>query len=365
MRKIPAAEPLIAGNELKYLQDCMKSTWLSHGKYVDLFEEKFAKFCEVKYATSVVNGTAALHLLLVSLGIKKGDEVIIPDLTFVATANAVSYVGAKPVLVDVDRNIWNIDPKKIEEKITAKTKAIIVVHLYGHPADMDKINSIAKDRNIYVLEDACEAHGATYKGKKAGSLGFASCFSFYGNKIITTGEGGMIVSDNKSLIDRASYLKAHAQAKKGIFYHAEIGFNYRFTNLQSALGLAQLENVDNVLRIKRENARIYNSLLKDVNILMLPPSEAWAESAFWMYSIVLKKENLRNKLIKNLAEIGIETRPFFDPLHSLPMYREKGDFANTVFLSGNGLNLPSGATLNHDDIEYVCKCVKKILKSIS
>lgn len=365
MKKIPAAEPLIVSNELKYVEDCIRSTWLSHGKYVDLFEKKFAKFCDVKYATSVVNGTAALHLLLVSLGIKPGDEVIIPDLTFVATANAVSYTGAKPVLVDVDRQTWNIDPKMVEEKISAKTKAIIVVHLYGYPADMDKINSIAKDRNIYVLEDACEAHGATYKGKKAGSLGFASCFSFYGNKIITTGEGGMIVSNDKSVIERAAYLKSHAQVARGSFNHTEIGYNYRFTNLQSAFGLAQLENVDNVLNVKRQNAVLYDFLLKDVEILMLPPREPWAESAFWMYSIVLKKENIRKKLIEGLAGLGVETRPFFNPIHSLPMYRENGDFTNTIFLSKNGLNLPSGATLNRDDIEYVGDAVRKVLRKIS
>lgn len=365
MKKIPAAEPLIRGNELEYITDCIKSTWLSHGKYIDLFEEKFAKFCGVKYATSVVNGTAALHLLLASLGIKPGDEVIIPDLTFVATANAVSYAGAKPILVDVERKTWNIDPAKIEEKITAKTKAIIAVHLYGHPADMDRINSIAKSRNIYVLEDACEAHGALYKGKKAGSLGYASCFSFYGNKIITTGEGGMIVSGDKSLINKASFLKSHAQAAKGIYHHSEIGFNYRFTNLQAALGLAQLENVDYVLQRKRENARVYKSLLKDIDIIMLSPEEPWAKSAFWMYSIVLKKDNLREKLMEKLIDLGIETRPFFEPMHNLPMYRQKGNFLNTVFLSGNGLNLPSGATLSAQDIEYVCDAVKKTLKTIS
>lgn len=364
MKKIPAAEPLIQGNELKYIKDCLDSTWLSHGKYIDLLEKKFAKFCGARYAASVVNGTAALHLLLVSLGIKEGDEVIIPDLTFIATANAISYTGAKPVLVDVDRHTWNIDPVKIEEKITKKTKAIIAVHLYGYPADMDRINALGKTHGIHVLEDACEAHGAVYKGKKAGSLGLASCFSFYGNKIMTTGEGGMIVSDNKSLIDRVNLLKSHAQAKRGVFSHREIGFNYRFTNIQAALGLAQFENINNVLAKKRKNAKMYEALLRDVDILMLPQSQKGIRSAFWMYSIVLRKDGLKNKLVEKLANAGIETRPFFDPLHMLPMYRKKENFPNTIFLSKNGLNLPSGATLTSSEIEYVCENIKKFLKSI-
>jgi len=362
MKMIPVVEPVVHGNELKYLKDCLKSTWLSSGKYVDLFEEKFAKFCEANYAASVVNGTAALHVLLATLGIKKGDEVIIPNLTFVATANAVIYTGAKPVFVDVDRQTWNIAPQKIEEKITKKTKAIIAVHLYGHPADMDQINSLAKSYNILVLEDACEAHGALYKGRKVGSLSLASCFSFYGNKIITTGEGGMIVSNNKSIIKRANFLKSHSQIAKGIYHHTEIGFNYRFTNLQAALGLAQLENVNNVIKRKLENANAYNDLLKDVEDIILPPDEPWARSVFWMYSIVLRRKNLRDKLILKLADASIETRPFFEPLHKLPMYKENEDFPNSTFLSKNGLSLPSSALLAVKEIEYICATLKKLLK---
>lgn len=364
MRMIPVAEPAIHGNELKYLKDCLKSKWLSSGKYVDLFERKFAKFCDVKYSTSVVNGTSAFHLLLTALGIKKGDEVITPDLTFVATANAVAYTGAKPVFIDVDKQTWNIDPQKIEGKITKKTKAIIAVHLYGHPADMDKINSLGKSYKIMVLEDACEAHGALYKGRKVGSLSLASCFSFYGNKIITTGEGGMIVSNNKSIIKRANHLKSHSQIAKGIYHHTEIGFNYRFTNLQAALGLAQLENVNNVIKRKLENAKIYNELLKDIDDVILPPNESWAKSVFWMYSIVLRRERLRDKLISKLSDAMIETRPFFEPLHRLPMYREDADFPNTNFLSRNGLSLPSSALLTVKEIEYICANLIKLLRRI-
>lgn len=362
MKMISVIEPVIHGNELRYLKDCLKSTWLSSGKYVDLFEKKFAKFCEVRYATSVTNGTAALHVLLTALGIKKGDEVIIPDLTFVATANAVTYTGAKPVFIDVDRQTWNIDPKKIEEKITKKTKAVIAVHLYGHPADMDKINSLGKSYDITVLEDACEAHGALYKGRKVGSLSLASCFSFYGNKIITTGEGGMIVSNNKSIIKKANHLKSHSQIAKGIYHHTEIGFNYRFTNLQAALGLAQLENANNIIKRKLENANVYNILLKDIDDIILPPDEPWAKNVFWMYSIVLRRENLRDKLILKLADARIGTRPFFEPLHKLPMYKENEDFPNTTFLSRNGLSLPSSALLTVKEIEYICATLKKLLK---
>lgn len=362
MKKIPIAQPVIIGNELKYVRDCVRSTWISHGKYIDEFEKGFAKFCETKYATTVVNGTAALHLLLAAMEIGKGDEVIMPSLTFVATANAASYLGAKPVFVDVEYDTWNIDPTKIEKKITTKTKAIIAVHLYGHPADIDPINALGEKYGIPVLEDACEAHGALYKRKKVGSLSKAAIFSFYGNKIITTGEGGIITSNNKKLIERAIYLKSHAMNKKRKYYHKEIGYNYRMTNLQAAIGLAQLENISKLIATKRKNARTYNMHLERIDGILLPSEKEWAESVFWMYSIILKKLRLKDKLARYLSEKGIETRPFFEPMHKLPMYKTKESLRNTEFLSTNGISLPSGVLLTSDQIYYISQEIKKFAK---
>ncbi|NQV08592.1 DegT/DnrJ/EryC1/StrS family aminotransferase, partial [Candidatus Woesearchaeota archaeon] len=262
MRKfIPVAEPVLEGNELKYVTECVKTGWISSaGKFVKKFEEKFSKYCDCKYGVAVSNGTTALHLALVALGIKKGDEVIVPNFTFVATANAVVYVGGVPVFVDADKETWNIDVDKIEEKITSKTKAIIPVNIYGHPCDMNKIMDIAKKHNLYVIEDCAESHGAEYNGEKTGSFGDISCFSFYGNKIITTGEGGMCVTNNKELAEKMSMLKDHGMKPERRYWHETIGFNYRMTNIQAAIGLAQLENINKFIETKRENTIIYNSL---------------------------------------------------------------------------------------------------------
>ncbi len=364
MINIPVAQPDISGNELKYITDCVKTGWISSiGSYITKFEKEFAKIIGCRYALATSNGTASLHLALLSLNIKEGDEVIIPNLTFVATANAVIYTGAKPILVDVERKTWNIDPHKIENKISKKTKAIIVVHLYGHPVNMDSVKRIARKYNLYIIEDAAEAHGALYKNRFIGSLGDIGCFSFYGNKIITTGEGGMITSNNKKLINKITFLKDHAMSIHRRYYHPIVGYNYRMTNLQAAVGLAQLEKFDEFIKKKRENASLYNSLLKDLtDSLILPLEMPWARSVYWMYSIILKtptRYRLRNKFMGCLKNKGIDTRPFFVPMHALPMYRQKGDFKISTFLSKNGVNLPSSTLLTKNDIYYICKTIKK------
>lgn len=363
MKKIPVSQPYFFGNEINYVTESVKSTWVRSGKYIDLFEEKFARFCDVSYATSTSSGTTALHLLMLAMDIKSGDEVIVPDLTYVASANTVSYVGAKPVFVDVDKDIWAISPEKIEEKITKKTKAIMVVHLYGHPADMDSINAIADKYKIPVIEDACQAHGALYKGKKVGSLSKAACFSFSGAKIITTGEGGMIVTNNKKIIQNARNINNDYMNDNRKFFHSNIGYNFRLTNLQAGLGLAQLENINNLLDMKIKNAKIYSSLLKDLPLLQLPPQKPWAKNVFWLYSIVLKKNNLKNKLMNYMNSKGVETRPFFVPMHKLPMYKQTGKFPNTDYLSENGLSFPSGVNIKKDEIEYICSEIKKFIKN--
>ncbi|MCL5432983.1 MAG: DegT/DnrJ/EryC1/StrS family aminotransferase [Patescibacteria group bacterium] len=363
MRKIAVTQPLFSGKEVEYVTDCIKSTWVSSGKYIELFEKKFATFCNTSYASTCSSGTTALHLVFLALKIKKNDEVIIPDLTYVSTANVIKYVGARPILVDVDRNIWTINPKKIEAKITKNTKAIVAVHLYGHPADMDSINLIAKKHNLIVIEDACEAHGALYNGKKVGSLSKVGCFSFSGAKIITTGEGGMIVSKDKDLMMRIESIRSNFIAKSRHFFHSDVGYPYRFTNIQAALGLAQLEKITTLMNIKIKNARIYNTLFKDEEVIQLPPQKSWAKNIFWLYSIVLKKSGLRDKLIYHLEEKGIQTRPFFVPIHKLPMYKNREKFPNSDFLSENGISLPSGLTLDSRDIERICNEVKIFLKT--
>lgn len=364
MRKfIPVAEPLFQGNELKYLADCISTGWISSvGKYVKQFEEGFAAYIGCKYGVAVHTGTAALHLALAALGIGHGDEVIIPTLTFAATANAVLYTGAKPILVDVEEDTWNIDPQVIEDQVSENTKAIIPVHLYGHPCDLDKVLDIAQNHNLAVIEDAAEAHGAEYKGKKVGGAGTVGCFSFFGNKIITTGEGGVCLCNDAVVAEKIAKLRDHGMTKDKKYWHDEVGFNYRMTNLQAAVGVAQLERIDWFLARKRKNAELYNHYLSDVVGLILPTEKEWAKSVFWMYSILLRKDYYqisRDNLIASLKKEGIESRPVFYPLHKMPPYKQNGSFTNAELISSSGLSLPSSVTLQDEDIQYVCETIRK------
>lgn len=368
--KIPVAEPLIGEKELKYVTDAVKSGWVSsQSKYVTEFEEKFSKYCGVKYGVATSSGTTALHLALVALDVGNGDEVIIPTFTMVATANAVIYTGAKPVLVDSELTTWNIDIEKIEEKITDKTKAIIVVDIYGHPVNFDPLLDMAKDHGLYVIEDAAESHGAEYKGRKTGGLTDVACFSFYANKIITTGEGGMLVTNSQEMAEKARWLRSLAFGRFGKhFYHEAVGFNYRMSGLQAALGLAQLEQIDKFISIHRNNAKLYNSLLSKIGEkVTLPPEAPWAKSVYWMYSILIQEEfgMSRDSLMKNLELNGIETRTFFYPIHVQPIYAQH--YAGEKFpvadeLSRKGINLPSGNNLTADEVTYICECIKKCAK---
>ena len=330
MNFIPISEPLLGKEEKEKVIECMDSGWISSlGKYIPIFEDNFAHYCSSKYGVAVYNGTVAIQLALRALDISFGDEVIIPNLTFVATANAVAYTGAKPVLVDSEPETWNIDPTKIEEKITDKTKAIIVVHLYGHPCDMDAIQEIADKYNLPIIEDAAEAHGAEYKTKKTGSFGIISCFSFYANKTITTGEGGMCITNDKKLYDRMNFLKDHGMSKEKRYWHPEIGFNFRMTNLQAAIGVAQLEKIELFIDVKRKNALLYNSLLKGVKGITLPPEKEWAKSTYWMYSILIDKGEYglsRDELIEKLKENNIDSRPFFYPMSYYRLIKQKNIF---------------------------------------
>ena len=366
--RIPVAEPCIGDEELKNVIEAVKSGWISSkGKFIEEFEREFAKYCGVKYGVATANGTVALHLALKALGIGKGDEVIVPALTFVATANAVTYCNAKPVFVDSHPEYWCINPEKIEEKITPRTKAIIPVHLYGHPCDMDQIMKIARNYNLYVIEDAAEAHGAEYKGKKVGSFGDISCFSFYGNKMITTGEGGMCLTNNEELAERMRNLRDHAMSKNRRYWHETVGFNYRMTNLQAAVGVAQLKKLDEFIEKKRQIAKWYAEELKELEekgLVELHPEMDWAKCVYWMYSILIedKAKVSRNELMKKLENMGIETRPFFVPMHLLPMYNSCEKLPIAEDLAERGLNLPSSVTLDKSKVEFITWKIKAIMR---
>jgi len=354
---IPVYQPDLSGKELEYVTDCVKSGWVSSlGKYVELFETSFAKFCGVKHAIALSNGTVALHLALVLKDIGPGDEVIVPDLTFVATANVVRHTGATPVLVDSDPETWMIDPDQIEAKITSKTKAIIPVHLYGHPANMGAIMKLAKKHGLYVIEDAAEAHGAEYRGKRVGGIGDIGAFSFYGNKVITTGEGGMLVTNDDLLAEKARFLKDHAMSKEIRYWHPEVGYNYRMTNIQAAIGLAQFERIDSLLSRKIEIALAYKKSLAGCRGVVVQPQAEWAKNIYWMFSILVTDESRlnRNELMSSLLEQGIDSRPFFFPIHQMPPYLGcLGDYPVADDLSRRGINLPSFPALKDEQVKYI------------
>lgn len=364
-RIIPVCEPAIEGNELRYITRCVESGWISSaGKYIEEFEDAFSGFCGTRYGVACTSGTTALHLAMVTLGIGPGDEVIIPTFTMIATANAVRYAGGTPVFLDSEPVTFNIDPDRIEEKITERTKAIVPIHTYGHPADMDKLMKIAKKHNLYLIEDAAEAHGAEFKGKKAGSIGEVGCFSFYANKIITTGEGGMIVTDNEDIAKIARNLRDHAFSRERHFWHKYLGFNYRMTNLQAAIGLAQTEKIEEFVERRRRNAALYTSLLKEIKGLRTPVELKGYKSVFWMYGIIVEDEFglTRDELRRELAERGIETRTFFIPIHLQPIYyREDGErFPIAEELCMKGMYLPSASTLTEKDINYIVENIREI-----
>ncbi len=360
MYKIPLSQPSFDKNEWENLKECIESTWISSaGHFINKFEEKYAPFVGTKYAISVCNGTAALHLALLGLSIGQGDEVIVPALTFVASANCVSYLGAKVVLADIDPVTWTVDPENVEKLITKKTKAIIAVHLYGYPADLVRLRKIADKHGLFLIEDAAEAIGAEIKGKKVGSIGDIGCFSFYGNKIITTGEGGMITLNSKELVEKITMYKNHGEGKPK-YYHPVVGFNYRMTNLQAAVGLAQLEKIDDFLAKRERIDRLYRKYLKNIPGIVLPPQDSEErQGVCWLFSILLKARPLRPRLINYLESHGIETRPFFIPMHKLPMYRDNKSYPVTEKISKEGLNLPTFTGLTEKQIVYIAGKITK------
>ncbi len=367
-RLIPISAPALVGNEAKYVADCLASSWISScGKYVERFEAAFAEFCGARYAVACCNGTAALHLTLLALGIGPGDEVIVPTLTFVATANAVTYCGARPRFVDVESETWTIDARAVEAQITSRTKAVIAVHLYGHPADMDALSEVARRHKIHIVEDAAEAHGAEWRNRRAGALGDLAAFSFYGNKIISTGEGGMLLTDSISLARSARQYMGQGMDFERRYWFPVVGYNYRMTNLTAAVGLAQVERADWHIERRREVARWYAEELASVCGLALQAETEHAKHAHWMLTVVLDERVRikRDDVMTYLARRGIETRPVFYPMHVLPPYRdaarEDGEFPIAERIAQRGLSLPTWAGLGREDVAYICNALREVL----
>lgn len=358
----PVYKPSLNGNEKKYVNECIDTTWISsRGHFVSDFENAFASYIGVRYATGVCNGTVAIHLALIALGICQSDEVIVPTFTYVASANPIKMIGAVPVFVDSRMNDWQMDPDDIERKITGKTRAIIVVHLYGHPCDMDRIMTIAKKHNLFVIEDCAEAIGSEYKGKKVGSFGDVACFSFFGNKTITCGEGGMVLTNNIHLYELLCLYKTQGVSKTKEYWHDVLGFNYRMTNIQAAIGLAQLEKVDEKVAKKIQLGEWYIKYLTDTP-LVFHTSQPNMVHTYWMCSVLARTPGERASLRNFMKEHGIETRPTFPVIHEMPMYNETEVFPIAKDLSQRGINLPSYPDLEEYDISIICNVIRLYYK---
>ncbi len=369
---IPLAKPILDGNELEYVTDCINTGWISsQGKYVNLFEEKFSEFTGSKHACAVSNGTVALHLALVALGVSPGDEVVLPNLTFAAPINAVIYTGAIPVLIDVNKDTMAMDVDDLRRAITNKTTAIIPVHLYGHPAPMKEIMDIAKSNDLIVIEDCAEALGSFYEDRHVGTFGDAGTFSFFGNKTITTGEGGMIIFKNKSTLDHAKILRDHGMSKHKKYWHEYVGFNYRMTNMQAAIGVAQMEEVSKFIQVKQAIAREYNKNLRNVKGVQLPGNFGNVINSYWLYTINLPVEltSYRDNVLDSMLKDGIEARPIFFPMSEMPPYKryidKDRDYSVSTYLSKSGISLPSSIDLTKDDILRVSDSFIKAIDKVN
>ena len=356
---IPVYQPDLSGNEKRYVLECLDSTWISSkGRFITEFEDQFAGFIGAKHAIGVCNGTVALHLALVTLGIGPGDEVIVPTLTYVAAVNAIAYTGATPVFVDSLPETWQMDPADVRRKLTPRTKGILAVHLYGHPCDMEALSALAREQDLFLIEDCAEAFGARFRGRHVGTFGNIACFSFFGNKTITTGEGGMVATDDKTLFERARHFKGQGLAEHREYWHDVIGYNYRITNICAAIGLAQLERAEEILARKRALAQAYREHLEGLPVQMLGESGD-VRSSFWMISILVPTAADREPLRQHLAGQGIETRPLFYPVHTMPMYAaryQRHPVAEN--LAWRGINLPSWPALSSAQVEQIAACVR-------
>jgi perosamine synthetase len=364
--KIPVASVDLSGNEERYVVDALRSTWVSStGEYLNRFEREFAAACGTKSAIAVCNGTVALHLALLGMDVRPGDEVLVPSLTYVATANAVRYVGGEPVFVDIDPHTWCLDPEKLEGAITRRTKGIIAVHLLGHPADMDRINRVAAVHGLWVVEDAAEAVFARYKSRPVGGLARAATFSFFGNKVLTCGEGGAVTLDDPGLVTRLKALRGQGMDPDRRYYFPITGYNFRLTNLAAALLCAQVERADQILARRREIFALYNRRMAEIPGVLTQPIAPWVEHSPWLYACTIDSREFgatRDELITHLAERGIETRPMFIPLHTLPPFREESrqrgdDLPETVRLGSTGIMLPTYNRLADADVVRVTDAI--------
>jgi len=365
-RRIFVAEPFLGPQAREYVLDCIDSTWISsHGKYIPEFERRFAQFCGTQSAVSTNNGTSALHLVLAAFGVVPGDEVIVPAVTYVATANVVRYCGATPVPVDVTMPTLAIDPDAIERAITPRTRGIIPVHMYGHPVDMDAVNDVAARHGLWVVEDAAEAHGATVRGRTVGSLGRAAAFSFFGNKIVTTGEGGMVTTNDPELEERLRLLRGQGMDPDRRYWFTVVGYNYRMTNIQAALGVAQMERVEEALAARRQVAKWYDEALAGlVEDLVVPRVEPWAEHVYWMYTVFLTSggRDRRDTVMEAMDADRIETRPVFHPIPTLPPYHQGRRFPVADTWANRGINLPTHEHLTEADVERVTHALASALR---
>jgi perosamine synthetase len=355
---IPVYQPYLAGREKEYVNQCLDSTWISSkGEFINRFETHFASYIGAEYATSVCNGTVALHLAIEALGLKAGDEVIVPTMTYIASVNTIIQTGATPIFVDSLENSWNIDPADVRRKITSKTKAVMAVHLYGLPCDMDALTDICREHNLYLIEDAAEAFGTYYKGQHVGTFGDIATFSFFGNKTITTGEGGMVVTKSKALLDKAFHLKNQGVSPTREYWHDVVAYNYRMTNICAAIGLAQLEQADVIIAKKRQVAEWYREGLKG---LPLSTHDELPETkhSYWMCSVAVNDAAHRQPLRDYLKTAGIETRPLFYPSHILPHCKTDEVFPVAESLGSRGINLPSYPGLSYEDVSAVCNAIR-------
>ncbi|MBD2775936.1 DegT/DnrJ/EryC1/StrS family aminotransferase [Iningainema sp. BLCCT55] len=370
MEPIPVNQPLLDGNEKKYLLECIDSGWISsEGAFVQKFEEQFAARMGRKYGIAVSNGSVALDAAVAALKIAAGDEVILPTFTIISCAAAIVRAGAVPVVVDCDRHTWNMDVSQVEDKITSKTKAIMVVHIYGLPVDMEPVLALADKYGLQIIEDAAEMHGQTYNGRSCGSFGDISTFSFYPNKHVTTGEGGMLLTDDEHLAERCRALRNLCFQPQKRFVHEELGWNFRMTNLQAALGVAQLERLNEFAARKRYIGARYTELLSDISAIQLPlPRTDYADNIYWVYGLVLKDDLPFDavEVMKRLAQSKIGTRPFFWCMHEQPVFQKMGLF-DGVFcpvaerIARRGFYVPSGMALTDAQVERVCVCLREIV----
>ena len=366
---IPVNEPLLGAHESQYVMECLNTGWISsEGRFIREFEERWAAYCGMAHGVAVSNGTVALQAAVACLDLAPGDEIIMPTFTIISCAQAVTYNGGVPVLVDSDPRTWCMDVSQVEAKITPRTRAIMPVHIYGHPVDMDPLFALAEKYHLSIIEDAAEAHGADYRGRKCGGLGDLSCFSFYANKIITTGEGGMVLTNNADYAERLRSLRNLCFRRDRRFYHTELGFNFRLTNMQAAVGLGQLERIEELLARKQWLGQAYTERLRALDALQLPVQQDWATNVYWMYGVVVDERTGMDaaEFARRLAERGIMTRPFFLGMHEQPALHNLGLFRAERYpvaerLARQGLYLPSGLALTQEQLEQVCQAVHAVL----